>query len=102
MLSDGTVGASLGRHKQECLWEIMVVFEAAHFRTRAQGGLNGISMRSKKRVRVGKKLLSQIFVNNMPYNKTKSSGTQVSGCDRHGCALDDQVGRMDSLDVENG
>src|SRR6267154_1787073 len=30
----------------------------------------------------------------------KSSGTRASGCDCRGCALDDQIRRMDSLDVE--
>ena len=61
-----------------------------------------ISMHSRKWARVGKKLLSWIFVNNMPCNKTMSSGMWASGCDHHGCVLDDQIGRMDFLDVENG
>ena len=43
-----------------------------------------------------------MFVNSMPWSSTNSSEAEASGCERRVWEAIDQIGRMDSREVENG
>jgi len=60
------------------------------------------SSRSKKRTSVPMRSSSWILVKSIPWSRTKRSAARVDGFERRLCwAPEDQIGRIDSRDVEN-